>query len=204
MPIVGEATPLTMARLKVAFFKDQADLEHLSVYDEQGRSLDYALFSGRFKVAPIRAPTYRPQQLADYELGDMISLVGYDLPDELRTAQPLMFTLYWRASGATDRPHTVFVHLVDRQGQLVAQTDAQPVSGNYPTDLWGDNEVISDTHVLALPIDLSGGDYRVLVGLYSVETGQRLLVLDSEDLPMPDNQISLGTVHYRADGAKAR
>ena len=194
MPISGEAIPLTLARLKVAFFRDQADLEHLPVYDEEGRPLDFAVFFGHFKVAPIRKAEYQPQNPADYELGETISLTGYDLPSRLQAGQPLTLTLYWEAGGPTERPFTVFVHVVDDQGRAVAQADSQPVEGNYPTDLWADNEVISDTHAVALPGDLPAGPYDVWIGLYSVETGQRLPVLDDRGQPVPDDRIHLGEI----------
>ena len=194
MPIAGDAQPLTMARLKVAFFRDRADLAHLPVRDQSGQDLGFAVFFGRFKVAPIRMEEYQPQQQANYRLGEMISLVGYDLPESLRSGAPLAFTLYWQAHGATEQPYTVFAHITDDREELIAQADGQPVEGNYPTDLWSDGEVISDTHTVSLPGDLPDGEYRVSVGLYSVETGQRLSVLDDQSQPVPNDQIELGQI----------
>jgi len=192
MPIVGDATPLTMARLKVAFFLDQADLPHLRAYDQTGQKLGFAVFAGRFKIAAIHKPKYEPQQVVNYRLGEAVSLIGYDLPARLEAGAPLTLTLYWQAHGATERPYTVFVHVTDARGELRAQADRQPLGGSYPTDLWGADEVISDTHTIALPAELPAGRYGVVVGLYSVETGQRLPVSDSEGRPMSFDQIELG------------
>jgi len=196
MPIAGDVPPLTMARLKVAFFRDQADLAHLPVYDQSGQDIGFAVFAGRFKVAPIQMEKYHPQQQVNYRLGDAISLVGYDLPRSRHPADStqITLTLYWQAHGATERPYTVFAHITDERGKLIAQADGQPVEGNYPTDLWGDGEAISDTHTISLPVELPDGRYEVSVGLYSVETGQRLPVFDDQGQPAPVDQIELGQI----------
>ena len=193
MPIAGDASPLTMARLKVAFFLDQGDLPHLPVFDQTGQKLGFAVFAGRFKVGPVvKTQTYQAEHSIDYRLGDVISLFGYDLPARLEAGEPLTLTLYWKARGATERPYTVFVHVIDAHGELHAQADSEPLGGNYPTDLWGRDEVISDTHTVPLPPGLPAGPYTVVVGLYSVETGQRLPVNDGEGRIVPSDQIELG------------
>ncbi len=38
-------------------------------------------------------------------------------------------TLYWEALDATERPQTVFVHLLDAQGQEVGFGDGEPGGG---------------------------------------------------------------------------
>jgi hypothetical protein len=46
--------------------------------------------------------------------------------------------------------------------------------GDYPTSLWAAGETIPDPHPIALPSDLPVGQYRVLVGMYNLETMERL------------------------------
>jgi hypothetical protein len=58
--------------------------------------------------------------------------------------------------------------------------------------------VVDDDHRLALPVDLPNGDYQVVVGLYSVESGERLPVLDSER-NLAGNSLPLVTLTH-ADG----
>jgi hypothetical protein len=107
----------------------------------------------------------------------------------------LTFTLYWQAHNATERPYTVFVHILDEESeQLVAQADSQPVGGGYPTDLWGADEIIADIHAVPLPEDSAARAYRVMVGLYSLDTGQRLEVRDGHGRLLSDSRISLGSV----------
>jgi hypothetical protein len=168
------------------------------VYNSDGQSLGFAAIFGRFKLAAAggaaAGPAERPpSQAVAYRLGEAVQLVGYDLPARAAAGQPLSLALYWRATGAADRPYTVFVHVVG--ATTVAQADSQPVQGNYPTDLWAAGDRVADEHSVPLPADLPPGDYQVIVGLYSLETQARLPVLDAQGRPVADNQITLGTVH---------
>ncbi len=57
-------------------------------------------------------------------------------------------TLYWEALGATERPYTVFVHLLDAQGQAVGFGDSEPGGGAYPTTGWRKGEYLTDGHAI--------------------------------------------------------
>jgi hypothetical protein len=130
----------------------------------------------------------------DVEFGERIMLLGLD--QELLD-DGLQLILYWQAERPLDQNWTVFVHLMDSVGTLVAQRDRQPRDGHYPTSVWDQGEVVDDRHFLALP-NLSDGVYQVVVGLYSTESNQRLPVLDGEGNPIGDS-ISIITLTL-ADG----
>jgi hypothetical protein len=140
---------------------------------------------------PDRSPVTMPDTLhaTELELGDRVLLLGHDprLGDV-----GLEITLFWQAERLLDQNWTVFVHLLDESGALVAQHDSQPQDGQYPTSVWDQGEVVSDRHWLALPTDLPSGDYQILVGLYSLESGERLSVLDSEGNPRGDSMRLIG------------
>jgi hypothetical protein len=121
------------------------------------------------------------------EFGERIMLLGFDR--ELLEGE-LQLTLYWQAERPLDQNWTVFVHVLHGTETLVAQHDGQPRDGRYPTSVWDQGEVVDDYHRLTLPSDAPAGDYQVTVGLYAVESGQRLRVLDSNGNPVGDN-ISL-------------
>jgi hypothetical protein len=86
----------------------------------------------------------------------------------------LSLLLHWRARGAISQDYTVFVHVLDAAGNLVAQQDNMPQSGHYPTSLWSPGEVVLDPYVLNLPGGAQGGPYLLRIGLYDQQTGQRL------------------------------
>jgi hypothetical protein len=118
--------------------------------------------------------------------GDRIALLGYDVADSRAPGQPFDLTLVWRAEREIETSYTVFVHLIDAAGNNVVQDDRSPyVDGQpYPTDLWVSGEVVADMHTLTLPT--TAGEYRIRVGLYLADNGQRLSAPG-----VPDNALIL-------------
>jgi hypothetical protein len=55
-------------------------------------------------------------------------------------------------------------------------------------------ETIKDVHQLPLPADLPAGEYRLNIGLYLLETGERLFVVDAAP---PANMVTLGPAHIK-------
>ena len=95
--------------------------------------------------------------------------------DRDRPGGPIL-RLYWQVLETPSTDLVVFVHLVDGQGQLVAQFDAPPLEGRLPTSHWPAGTILIDRHKIWLPEDLESGQYRFLIGLYERETGNRLAV----------------------------
>ena len=124
----------------------------------------------------------QPTHAADVRFGDVARLVGYDLPAAGGAAgATLPLTLYWQATGTTDRAYTVFVHLVDPSGALRGFGDAEPAGGQLPTTGWLPGEYLTDSHGVQVVADAPAGEYRLAVGLYDPATGQRLLTPDGAD-----------------------
>jgi hypothetical protein len=118
--------------------------------------------------------------------GDQISLLGYKASDERPAAgDRLDLTLYWRARRALDIDYQVFVHLLDAEGNLVAQSDKLN-PGEFPTRRWPLDRYVPDAHTLVLPADLPPGDYTVAAGLWVQGEGWRLPVFDSDGRPVGD------------------
>ena len=57
--------------------------------------------------------------------------------------------------------------------------DAQPVGGNFPTSAWQPGEVIEDVHALPAGSDLPIP--QASIGLYRLDTGERLLIDGSNE-----------------------
>ena len=134
-----------------------------------------------------RVPADRVPNRLDIQVGDSIELLGYDLGSDQITAedsehgiadkpQSLDETLYWRMDTPVSEDYTVFVQLLDAEGQLVTQHDGQPLYGYLSTSDWSPGEVIPDRHRLLLPPDLSSGRYQLITGMYTYETLERLPV----------------------------
>jgi hypothetical protein len=104
---------------------------------------------------------------------DRMELIGYDWSSAEGT---LTVTLHWHCLHPPGGDYTVFAHLLDGNGNVVTQSDGQPQGGTYPTSVWNTGEVVADKRLLSLPSGLPAGDYRLRVGLYLLETGERLPV----------------------------
>jgi 4-amino-4-deoxy-L-arabinose transferase-like glycosyltransferase len=114
----------------------------------------------------------------------LAELVGYSLPEgALRTGMPADILLVWRAEAPSDTSLTVFVQLLDRGDQVVAQSDSVPARGERPTTGWRAGEFISDVHQLRWnePLPSSAADLRLIVGLYDAQTGERIPTVNGDD-----------------------
>jgi hypothetical protein len=122
--------------------------------------------------------------------GDLIELERAAFPATTRAGQPVEYTLVWRARAKIADDYTVFLHLLDADGQLVANDDGQPLGALYPTSVWEPGEVVVDARVLGA--DLPPGDYQVEAGLYQLDTGERLATSGAGE-PLGD-RVALGTL----------
>jgi hypothetical protein len=108
--------------------------------------------------------------MAVLEADFALALHGYTLTPGATTT----LNLVWHSLAATNRRYSVFVHVLDAQGLLVAQADAEPQQGRYATPLWQPGEYVTDDYDFTLP----PGAYTLRVGLYVPETGERLALAD--------------------------
>ena len=128
-----------------------------------------------------------------YTLGAGIVLESVQTPGQVRAGGPFTVTLVWRSVTTVDRDYTVFVHVVSPTGITVAQADGEPQQGALPTSFWERGELVPDMAVVNVPAGLPAGEYRLILGMYEVATGQRLPVEDASGQPSGDS-ILLGSI----------
>lgn len=160
----------------------------LPVTAEDGHPLAVPL-AFQVRVAPAHPLTIPPTHPLDYRLGEAIRLVGYDLAAEVTAGSTVTITLYWRAEGTPSGDYRVFVHLLNGQGEMVAQHDGPPRWGRYPTTVWRKGDVVPDEHTLVIP-ETAQGPFSLAVGMYRADTMERLPVF-SPSGPLPDGRILL-------------
>jgi hypothetical protein len=144
------------------------------------------------------APPPQPKYPLSYDFGGQIALMGYASSAEphqassatLKAGDTLTLTLYWQAIQVPRGDYKVFVHLLDRTGALVAQDDAPPRGGRYPTWAWQPGDLVPDSHQVQLPDERPPGPYHWAVGLYLPDTRERLSVVGPSG-PLPDGVVSL-------------
>lgn len=118
------------------------------------------------------------------EFSELIDLVGVDIASN---DEGTSLTLWWRSLAEVPNDYTVFVHLLDVQGHLLAQSDVMPNDGRSPTSLWRPGDMVRDRHVL--PVQVQTGN-TVLVGLYDLSTLERLPATQG-GIPLKDQAYRL-------------
>jgi 4-amino-4-deoxy-L-arabinose transferase-like glycosyltransferase len=117
--------------------------------------------------------------------GDQAQLVGLDLPRRrVKAGEELPLTLYWQALNSFDKNWTVFVHLLDQDGQIVSQQDQIPGGGQFPTTGWVPGEFLTDPYNLRIPADTPPGQaaYHLEIGLYDANDFSRLPVIEAGEI----------------------
>ncbi len=110
-------------------------------------------------------------------------------PHPLRLAEPislqpgaeLEMSLLWQVLAEMDASYTVFVHVLDENGRLLAQHDGIPAFGTRPTSTWQVGEQILDKHRLTIPAEFAGAAGQIVVGLYNSETIERQAFANGQD-----------------------
>lgn len=96
------------------------------------------------------------------------------LQSQLQVADDLLHvSLIWQAQGSADYPYTTFVHVVNADGELVAQSDGWAVDGAWPPTCWRDGTIVDDSREIDIAA-LPSGSYAVMAGMYNATTADRL------------------------------
>jgi len=121
------------------------------------------------------------------KFGGLAELISWDAAT---SGQQLTVHFQWIGLAPFARNYTVFVHLLDAGGRVVAQRDSQPQDGQLPTVGWPLGQPLDDSYSMDLPKGLEPGAYSIDVGLYWQADGSRLPV--SND-PAQDH-VNLGSI----------
>lgn len=98
--------------------------------------------------------------------GSAIALTGYTV----QSGATIHLTLNWRALRPMNDDYTVFIHVLDEAGRIVAQTDRPPRDGAKPTSEWMPGEYVVDEVALTS----AAHAHTLELGFYLPEDGQRL------------------------------
>jgi 4-amino-4-deoxy-L-arabinose transferase-like glycosyltransferase len=188
IPVGPDVPAPVMGRIKMALFIDDSTQEHLPVLDPQGQFADRSAVFGRIKIVPRERPEHVIEKQVYYDLDGKVALIGYELTSPVDRAS-LDLRLYWQALSDLDEDYTVFVHWLDEEGRILAQQDNQPCNGGYPTGLWNEGEIVEDLYHLTVPADRSL--VRLAVGMYRLETLERLAAFDENGQRLAGDQIIL-------------
>lgn len=128
-------------------------------------------------------PNQLPQQPRPPEaiFESRLILTGLAYRPQSQPGQAFPLELAWQIEQPLRQDYHLFVHLLDNLGNLVSQTDGQPVNWTRPTSTWAIGEPIIDRQALWIPSATPAGTYRLRLGWYHPKTGQRLQLPSGAD-----------------------
>ncbi|MER2599409.1 MAG: DUF2079 domain-containing protein [Caldilineales bacterium] len=160
---------------------------HVLVADQATQPFDYATWTtlGAWqwrnnRIEPLQPPVFSDLQQTFAGDGWQVRLTGINEPVRSAPGARVPVLLRWQADGPAPRDLSVFLHVRDAQGNVVAQGDAMPTwFGILPTTQWPAAQPVLAAHAVTLPATLKPGVYEVWIGWYYWETLERLALLDA-------------------------
>ncbi|MAU11428.1 MAG: hypothetical protein CL607_16520 [Anaerolineaceae bacterium] len=122
-----------------------------------------------------------------------ITLLGISTPEIAQSGEIASFELFWQLiSNRLDHNYMSFIQLIDSDSNIVLQTEPHP-PGNRETSNWIPDLYVSDAINFDIPADTPPASYDVQVGLYDVETGNRLNIHNAEG-NIAGDMLLIGTI----------
>ncbi len=121
--------------------------------------------------------------------GDGIRLETVEVIDSAaRRGEVARLRLIWNAENPVSRDFKSFTHIFIGD-KIIAQRDGQPVGELRPTTTWRVGEVIRDQFAIQIPADAPSGIYQLRIGMYDMQTQERLIVNGDEFVVMGEITI---------------
>ncbi len=132
------------------------------------------------------APDFPLPQVIPAEFSNGIQMLDIQTRPAVGDRTRVIVDLVWRLTRPAEASYTLFVHLLNASGELVAQADTIPVAGLFPTDTWPVGVPVRDQVEIALPPGALAGRYTLALGWYNWRTGERFPVTDLTGQPLAD------------------
>jgi hypothetical protein len=177
--------------------------QRLTYYVLDARSSKYLIISNQLTRAcsadknPLRAmvladppKTISKRVRANFE--NKVELIGYDVPDVVRSGGSFEITLYYRVTGRMPSGYKIFMHFDKPASRF--HGDHKPLGEMYPTQYWLAGDYIVDKHEIELPLlTTSPGVYTIYTGFWLGD--KRLKVVEGPN--DGSNRVRLGRIQVR-------
>jgi 4-amino-4-deoxy-L-arabinose transferase-like glycosyltransferase len=159
--------------------------QNLPTSVDGGESGGSSVRLGSVVVQGQTGPAPSDESMVFHEGGrDVIALVRDQV--SASTARPgsaIEGDLLFSAVATPSQDYTIFVHL-ERDGVLLAQDDAPPLRGRFPTSFWAPGDLADHRWHIAVPPGAPAGDYALKVGWYDPRSGARLQTPNGDSLDL--------------------
>ena len=109
-----------------------------------------------------------------------------------RRGQTIEVKYRWRSLTRVDRNYWAFTHILDEKGAIVGYLDHPILKGEPPTAQWTEGSVAVERLQFTLPPDVRPEAFRLRLGLFHRESGDRLPIASST-FPLADSQTAAVT-----------
>ena len=140
------------------------------------------------------APWLRAPALAHFGVDGGIALLHTDAPASITPGQIFSMTTIWRQESRQAEDLTMFVHILNEQGEMVAQSDGPMRQGLYPTRLWHIGEVVIETRAMMVRADAQPGNYQLFTGFYQPDTLARVPAKSAGSLAISGQAVAVKQV----------
>lgn len=83
-----------------------------------------------------------------------IRLIGYEIPQgRLSGGDSLPITLYWQVEQQSPLDYSLFIHLIDDTGRVLARITGYPGWGSLRTSRWQTGAIYPDRYILQIPTE---------------------------------------------------
>ncbi|MCC5848627.1 MAG: hypothetical protein JJU29_11070 [Verrucomicrobia bacterium] len=126
---------------------------------------------------------YTPRHPSSVTFSNGIRLEGVEVyPKTLAPGETVNVRLHWTADkGERDSRDTIFIHLQDENGRIVAQSDyLLPVRLSDPNLLPALDEFVENNRQITLPANLPPGSLSLSIGIYRPHYRRRVRILESD------------------------
>lgn len=139
-------------------------------------------------ATPLRliGPAYRPPEMPVAQAAETLAVFGEEQariellaasaqPETAHPGDNVRVRLAWRSRARVETDYSIFLHLVDDAGLIVAQLDTMPGGGLRPTSGWAPGGVLWEEYAVTIPeAAYTPTQARWQVGLYDHRTRARL------------------------------
>lgn len=135
---------------------------------------ELSLWSNPVPTDPATLAIARP---IGTELIDGLALVGAESSSKLeqQPGDQWRITTLWHTTQALSQDVGLTFDLVRPNGESISlHKEIQPLVVDYPTSTWPVGSVYRLNHPVLLPATLAGGDYRLVLRLYNLQTAEVL------------------------------
>jgi hypothetical protein len=153
--------------------------EYVKLLDRRGLLLEAETYP-HAEIRLYRLVEPEAERSLDLQFGN-IRLLGYGLTDPLPAwGRDGGLSLEWEAVQPLDEDYSTFLHVYDAHGHRVAQGDSLLVDEALrPTSRWEPGASKAALYHVPIPPGTPPGQYELALGVYDLDTGNRLRLLGS-------------------------